>query len=343
MKSTKLHKDWSNINKGVFTVAKNKYYAVKKGRVTGIYNNWNECQLQISGFSGAIYKGFYTYEEAQVYMGDIESNKEINSSLNHDENAQDTYEWSISKSKEPLILVAYVDGSYKVLDSGTVYSGGGIIVENGEIVERVWGYGNKKGLAEMRNVSGELLATLKTIEYVIKNRKDTKKLIIVHDFLGIACWPNKEWKCKNEYTRQYADYVNKMRTKIEIEFKHVKGHSSNPLNEEADTLCGYVSQCIKDTREINMDDYLLNHSYIESKLKKINKINEEANKKKEEETSELWDRLDKNSCNQEEIDDLEDLFLIVKKMKKRMSKKDSVIFLEKLSIWQDEILEMFRI
>lgn len=45
-----------------------KYYAVKKGKHPGIYNNWPECQREISGFSGAVYKSFPTLAEAQAWL-----------------------------------------------------------------------------------------------------------------------------------------------------------------------------------------------------------------------------------------------------------------------------------
>ena len=31
-----------------------KYYAVKNGKVPGIYNTWDECKENIHGFKGAI-------------------------------------------------------------------------------------------------------------------------------------------------------------------------------------------------------------------------------------------------------------------------------------------------
>ena len=35
-----------------------KYYAVKIGLVPGLYLTWGECQQNINGFSGAVYKSF---------------------------------------------------------------------------------------------------------------------------------------------------------------------------------------------------------------------------------------------------------------------------------------------
>jgi ribonuclease HI len=42
-----------------------KYYAVFKGRKTGIFLSWQECQEQVTGFSGALYKSFKTQGEAE--------------------------------------------------------------------------------------------------------------------------------------------------------------------------------------------------------------------------------------------------------------------------------------
>lgn len=45
-----------------------KYYAVKKGNKTGIFETWSECQESTKGFSGPIYKSFSSYDEAQAFL-----------------------------------------------------------------------------------------------------------------------------------------------------------------------------------------------------------------------------------------------------------------------------------
>lgn len=45
-----------------------KYYAVTKGRKTGIYTTWGECETQVKGFSGAVYKSFATETEAKRFL-----------------------------------------------------------------------------------------------------------------------------------------------------------------------------------------------------------------------------------------------------------------------------------
>lgn len=53
-------------------MASKKYYAVLKGRQTGIFTSWAECEQQITGFSGAVYKSFKTRGEAEAALGMIE-------------------------------------------------------------------------------------------------------------------------------------------------------------------------------------------------------------------------------------------------------------------------------
>lgn len=46
-----------------------KYYAVLKGRKTGVFTTWEECEEQVNGFSGALYKSFKTRGEAEAALG----------------------------------------------------------------------------------------------------------------------------------------------------------------------------------------------------------------------------------------------------------------------------------
>lgn len=46
-------------------MAKNKFYVVWKGRETGIFKSWKECEEQIKGFEQARYKAFESESEAE--------------------------------------------------------------------------------------------------------------------------------------------------------------------------------------------------------------------------------------------------------------------------------------
>ncbi|MCF0155172.1 MAG: RNase H1/viroplasmin domain-containing protein, partial [Veillonella sp.] len=45
-----------------------KWYAVQAGRKPGIYTTWADCEAQVKGFGGAVYKSFTSLEEAQAFL-----------------------------------------------------------------------------------------------------------------------------------------------------------------------------------------------------------------------------------------------------------------------------------
>ena len=63
--------------------SKKKYYVVWEGNVPGIYESWNETQLQIKGYPNAKYKSFKTLEEAkEAYAGNYFENISSNTNKN---------------------------------------------------------------------------------------------------------------------------------------------------------------------------------------------------------------------------------------------------------------------
>lgn len=42
-----------------------KIYVIFRGRNPGFYHSWTDCEAQVVGFSGAVYRAFSTLEEAQ--------------------------------------------------------------------------------------------------------------------------------------------------------------------------------------------------------------------------------------------------------------------------------------
>jgi ribonuclease HI len=48
-----------------------KFYVVWKGRKTGVFTSWDECEAQVKGFTGAEYKSFKSRESAErAYRAD---------------------------------------------------------------------------------------------------------------------------------------------------------------------------------------------------------------------------------------------------------------------------------
>jgi len=51
-------------------MTKNKFYVVWEGRICGIFDNWNDCNAQVTGFENAKYKSFETKQDAEKAFAD---------------------------------------------------------------------------------------------------------------------------------------------------------------------------------------------------------------------------------------------------------------------------------
>lgn len=196
-------------------MAKKKFYVVRKGRVPGIYENWDDCKAQTEGFGGAEYKGFESEEEAKKYFD----------SSNDLEGVRD------EKSLESGCAVAYVDGSFDVV-SGCYASGLIIFFEKEEV--RISHKYDNPSMASMRNVAGEIMASVEAMRYCLSI--GIKELTIYHDYEGIAKWPTGAWKTEKDGTKAYKDFYDRVSGKMDIKFVKVKGHSGNEYNDVADEL-----------------------------------------------------------------------------------------------------------
>lgn len=214
-------------------MAKKKYYVVKKGKTPGIYSSWDECRAQVEGYSGALYKGFAAKEEAQAYLQEGE-----------DEEVPDRMEKMISGTEEITgaaevpetaegEAVAYVDGSYRK-ETGE-YSCGVVFFSRGRKTELSI-RGDDEALAAMNNVAGEIMGARMAMEEAV--RLGIRRLIIFHDYQGIASWCLGEWKTNKEGTIAYKKYYDSLQGVLEISFQKVKGHSGDVWNDRADELAG---------------------------------------------------------------------------------------------------------
>ncbi|KKA30921.1 hypothetical protein TD95_004815 [Thielaviopsis punctulata] len=57
-----------------------KFYAVRRGRAQGVYYTWADCQAQIVGYKGAVFKSFPTESDAQAFVDGQNPEKPASSS-----------------------------------------------------------------------------------------------------------------------------------------------------------------------------------------------------------------------------------------------------------------------
>lgn len=212
-------------------MAKKKFYAVKVGKIPGIYGTWSEAEEQVKGVSGAVYKSFFTEKEAIEYI----SCEEIKSCENLSDEIND-----INKKIEEEIknlqdgeVIAFVDGSYCVVDEIEKYSFGVVLLTNDSENNLYRAFANKTYM-ESRNILGEIEGVKQAISWAIKNEK--REIKIFYDYIGIEKWATGEWKPRVHVSQEYCKFLSDNSKLINIEFEHVKAHSGIFYNEKADEL-----------------------------------------------------------------------------------------------------------
>lgn len=187
-----------------------KFYAVKKGRKTGIFYSWNDCKQQVYNFSGAVYKSFDNLDDAKEFLR-IKGQK-------------------INQNKD--VIKVYVDGSYE--DNIKEYGFGVLILKDEEILYKHSQKGNNKELLSMRNVAGEIEGAMFAMNYCIKN--NIFEIDLYFDYEGIEKWCSGEWNANKIGTKNYKNFYENIKDKLKINFIKVKSHSGDFYNDYVDKL-----------------------------------------------------------------------------------------------------------
>lgn len=196
-------------------MGKVKYYAVKNGKETGVFDSWEKCKEVTEGYKDAKCKSFYSYEEAAAYLCDIDLNIDL-----------------VAKNMKEGFATLFCDGSYKE-DIGN-YSGAYILfTTDGKDYSQSF-VGKKEEYKTYKNVAGEILAVLQGLDNAISFEQDNVR--IYYDYQGIEKWATGEWQAKNDLSKFYVSKFNELKCVLNVEFEKVKGHSNNSYNDMVDKL-----------------------------------------------------------------------------------------------------------
>jgi len=191
-----------------------KFYAVKTGRLAGVYTSWDVCKRQVTGFPGAVYKGFDDEAQARAFL----AHASVPAPVTRGDPAEGG-------------AIAYVDGSFS--DATHEFSYGVILFYQ----DTEWRLSEKfSGVndSEMRNVAGEIKGAEKAMRFCVE--KGIKNLDIYHDYEGVARWCTGEWKTNKTGTKAYKAFYDSLAGSLYVTFHKVKGHSGNTYNDAADKL-----------------------------------------------------------------------------------------------------------
>lgn len=268
-----------------------KYYAVAKGRSTGVYNDWSSCKANVNGYSGATYKSFNTQAAANAYIAEKSgssggssysggsssgsygssrssggssggSSSNYSSSSYSGSSSSFGGGYSGAKSSNSNVQKIYVDGASRgngrtlVPDSGYgVYYGANdsrnaaVPLSSVDNVSKTTPTNQRAELHAMKhaltNVANDLKSGNATRSEI---HSDSKYTINIYDSWSLN-WEKNNWKTSTgqdvanqdiiKSTKPVYDYVNSEYAKRgwgKINLEHVKGHSGDHGNENADRL-----------------------------------------------------------------------------------------------------------
>lgn len=136
--------------------ARQKYYVVWHGFKPGIYESWEECQKQVTGFDGAKYKSFTSYQDAQQAFD------ESYETVIERKGKKDLF--NLTTEKKPVLKSLSVDAACSGNPGTLEYQG--VFTATGTPVF-------KRGPYEMGTVNiGEFLAIVLGLAWLKKNKLD---------------------------------------------------------------------------------------------------------------------------------------------------------------------------
>lgn len=247
------------------------YFAVARGRQAGIYRTWPECQAQVNGYSGAVYKKFPTEEAAQQFVaqhhaggsgaaGDAVLPKKRSapedddaSGLSSSNKARHTNgaasgssaTGSSSALSLPNVVTIYCDGAATGNGQSGARAGWGVwFADEGQPLSELNESRRLPGSVQTNN-RGELMAIVRALQLA---PLDCQVVIRTDSQYSISCitswqagWRKKGWKRSNGEDVQNRDLIRLLeremrKRKPRPKLEYVKGHAGHYGNERADHL-----------------------------------------------------------------------------------------------------------
>ena len=227
------------------------FYAVRFGRIPGIYTSWNECKKQVNGFKGAIYKKFATEANAitfykkktKTYTDIQKKNKSLkieNNGLKQVLSKPKPKPKPKPKLQNPNTLYIFTDGSSINNGSKHATSGFGIYIPEPESLKVKISAKLPKGKTNNYAELKAILEALKIVDYIdvetLKKENKNKVVIVTDSQYSINCitqwynnWIRKDWVSatgKEVKNKELIQEIHPLSVKHNVTFQHIKAHTS---------------------------------------------------------------------------------------------------------------------
>ena len=218
-----------------------KFYAVAKGRKTGIFTSWPQAEQQVKGFAGARYKSFKTREEAKAFL----ENPVYRAGAKKSNASAAPKKGPAPEETTPEnAVIVYTDGGA----IGNPGPGGyGVVFQDGRQFSG--------GFGMTTNNRMELMAVIVALEALRESLEKEPSPVILHSdsryvINGITkgwakSWQKRGWKKSDGKPALNPDLWQRLLDLLpglSIQFRWVKGHAGNPLNEACDHLANSTAR-----------------------------------------------------------------------------------------------------
>lgn len=222
---------------------KKQYYLVVRGHKPGIYRNWfgeDGAEQQIKAYPDALFKGFYTEEQAFAWLRELGEEKIAAHAPNLLPYLKKTASTKKSTLDEKALgagkVVIYTDGSAM----GNPGAGGcAAILRYGDHQKEI-----AQGFAQTTNNRMELMACIAALEKLEKESQalifsDSKYIVDAIEKKHAYRWRANRWMRSTSEKIANIDLWKKLLTLCDqhtVDFHWVRGHAGNSFNERCDFL-----------------------------------------------------------------------------------------------------------
>lgn len=213
-------------------MAGKKFYAIARGRVPGIYDNWPQAHAQVLGFPGARYKGFASRGEAEAWL-----KEPVSPGGQGRPQSLPRRTTPVAAAPRPGAVLVYSDGGARFNPGPGGY--GVIIVEDGQPRELSGGYRHTTN--NRMELMGCIVALtdLAAVDKPIVVHTDSQYVVNGISKGWASSWRKRGWLKADRQPALNADLWGRLLDLIEgreVTFQWVRGHAGHPENERCDEL-----------------------------------------------------------------------------------------------------------
>lgn len=205
-----------------------KYYAVRVGRTPGVYTNWTECQTQVTGYSGAMFKSFKSQRDAQAFL--VNKSPTTTIPVVNKNTLEIFTDGSHIKNSSIMgygILFRYLKKEYGLSRNP---------LSSGQLAEMFGG-----DFTKASNPTMEFAAIAHALKICNQSFSGVQKINLTYDYIGSKNWLLGIWCCRQPYIKSIYNFakveLDKLTSRgVIINWIHVKSHTGHRENEIADLL-----------------------------------------------------------------------------------------------------------